>query len=180
MQSTIEKIIPGTYGKYKVDLNSDVWSKKKNGWKKLKQHKRRQYLKVTLSVDNVKHQVQVHRLVAEAFIPNPNNLPEVNHKDENPLNNRFDNLEWCTSEYNRNYGTRLKRIRESQLNDPTKSNTVDVFTSSGVFVANFPSESEAARYLNVYTSRVSDCCNGRTKALRNGYICRFANPNSIK
>ena len=55
----------------------------------------------------------VHRLVAQAFIPNPNNLPCVNHKDENPGNNDFRNLEWCTYKYNSNYGTIKQRLSKS-------------------------------------------------------------------
>lgn len=54
----------------------------------------------------------LHRLVATVFIPNPNDLPIINHKDEDPSNNNADNLEWCTVEYNNNYGTRGKRIGE--------------------------------------------------------------------
>lgn len=57
----------------------------------------------------------IHRLVAEAFIPNPDNLPEVNHKDENKLNNFVDNLEWCDHNYNINYGTCRKRISKSRV-----------------------------------------------------------------
>lgn len=54
--------------------------------------------------------VKIHRIVAMAFIPNPNNLPQVNHKDENKKNNRLENLEWCTPRYNMEYGTRMNKI----------------------------------------------------------------------
>ena len=67
------------------------------------------YFYVNLSKDGVNKHASVHRLVALAFIPNLNNLPQVNHKDENKENNRIDNLEWCTHEYNQNYGTKKER-----------------------------------------------------------------------
>ena len=57
----------------------------------------------------------IHRLVAEAFISNPDNLPQVNHKDEDKTNNMVDNLEWCDAKYNLNYGTRKDKVRESKL-----------------------------------------------------------------
>ena len=72
------------------------------------------YLVVTLC-NKGQRVVKVHRLVAEAFIPNPNNLPEINHKDENKMNNCVENLEWCTSKYNCNYWTRGARISKSNI-----------------------------------------------------------------
>lgn len=70
------------------------------------------YLMVDLRSPNNRKTISVHRLVAIAFIPNPNNLKEVNHKDEDKTNNCVDNLEWCDTKYNCNYGTRNKRKAE--------------------------------------------------------------------
>ena len=72
------------------------------------------YPMVILVNHNKRKTRNVHRLVAEAFIPNPNNLPQVNHKDENKTNNCVDNLEWCTQKYNLNYGTRNIKISKAR------------------------------------------------------------------
>ena len=95
-----------------------VFSKKSNKVMKNRVVSKNGYQQITL--DN--SQLLVHRLVAQAFIPNPNNLPCVNHKDENPGNNDFRNLEWCTYKYNSNYGTNTIRHSKKMLdrynNDP--------------------------------------------------------------
>lgn len=74
------------------------------------------YLVVKIKQNGVNHSLRVHRAVAMAFVPNLNNLPQVNHKDEDKLNNCAYNLEWCTSEYNNNYGTKRYRISNSIKN----------------------------------------------------------------
>lgn len=71
------------------------------------------YYKIILSKNQIKKQYLIHKLVAITFIPNPNNLPIVNHKDENKTNNNVENLEWCTYEYNNNYGTIKQRHIET-------------------------------------------------------------------
>ena len=76
------------------------------------------YKRVTLCKDGQYKSKYVHRLVAEAFIPNPDNLPVVNHKDEDGTNNKVENLEWCTNQYNANYGTARERQREKIVGVP--------------------------------------------------------------
>ena len=77
------------------------------------------YMGIMLCKDHKLYNKYVHRLVAEAFIPNKDNLPQVNHKDEDKSNNRADNLEWCTSFYNNEYGTRKKRWYETRIKNGT-------------------------------------------------------------
>ena len=84
----------------------------------------KRYESVILCKDSKTKKVPIHRLVAKAFLPNENNLPEVNHKDENKLNNCADNLEWCTREYNINYGTAIERKRQ-KLKGRTRPRNVD-------------------------------------------------------
>ena len=73
------------------------------------------YLKVNLHCNGKHNIIRVHRLVAQAFIPNPDNLPQVNHKDENPSNDNVDNLEWCDQKYNINFGTARIRGKETAI-----------------------------------------------------------------
>ena len=81
------------------------------------------YLYYCLSKNNKKKGFYIHRLVAETFIPNPNNLPEVNHKDEDKTNNCIENLEWCDRSYNINYGTCKKRISNALKGQILKEET---------------------------------------------------------
>lgn len=96
------------FDNYQITDDGRVWNKKLNKYLKGSYH-RDGYRKVSLRINNKKSPVtkSVHRLVAEAFIPNPDNLPCVNHKDEDKTNNSVDNLEWCTYQYNNTYGDRL-------------------------------------------------------------------------
>ena len=73
------------------------------------------YLLVSLCCNGKYKSISVHRLIAQAFIENPDNLPEINHKDEDKTNNSVDNLEWCDRSYNNNYGTRKDKERDTKI-----------------------------------------------------------------
>lgn len=78
------------------------------------------YYRLNLCNGDGRKAVFLHRIVAEAFIPRPEGATQLNHKDENPANNRADNLEWCTAKYNCNYGEHRKRLSESKKGKGTK------------------------------------------------------------
>ena len=118
------------------------------------------YDRVILSTPSGHKNRLVHRLVAQAFIPNPEHLPEVNHKDENKRNNVVSNLEWCTDKYNVNYGTGLKRRADTQRNDPDQSKPVIQYTKDGQKVAEYPSIGEAVRQTGMKKDTISRSCRG--------------------
>ena len=101
----------------------------------------------------------IHRLVAEAFIENPNGYDEVNHLDECKTNNCVDNLEWCDRKYNTNYGTAQQRRTERAINNPQRSKRVAQMDMQGNVLREFPSLSEVRRQLGYSPANISNCCN---------------------
>ena len=176
------KSVEGYEGLYEVSDQGRVKSLKNGKEKILKPWKDTYcYLKVSLRKDGYTKHLFVHRLVAEAFIPNPNNLETVNHKDEVKSNNAATNLEWMSREDNNNYGTRNKRageaiskaISKANINYPKKSKVVQMFNKqTGELLATFPSLIEAKRITGINQGNISLCCNGKLKSA-GGYKWRY-------
>ena len=104
------KDIDGFEGKYAVSNLGNVYSYKLKRNLKFNKNRSGNYVGVVLFKEGKQYRFQVHRLVAQAFIPNPKNLPQVNHKNEIQNDNRVENLEWCTQQYNSTYNNIHKRI----------------------------------------------------------------------
>lgn len=121
------------------------------------------YRLVCLCKDGRQKSCKVHRLVAEAFIPNPGNLPQVNHKNEDKTDNRAENLEWCSQSYNINYGTANERAGKAKVNHPGLSRTVFQFDLQGHLVREWPSLHEVRRQTGWNCANISACCLGKCK-----------------
>lgn len=111
--------------------------------------KKAKYLAVILHNGDKKRQVRIHRLVAEAFIPNPNNYTEINHKDENKYNNHVENLEWCSRSYNVNYGTRNEKSAQKTRKP------IMAIDNNGNEVMRFDSILAAAKHIGRHESTLS-------------------------
>ena len=131
------------------------------------------YARVTLSKNGKPKDFFIHRLVAFAFINNPLNLAEVNHKDENPLNNKVDNLEWCSHLYNNNYGTKSRRGALSN------GHKVHLFDLKGNYICTFPTMRDACRLMGCYLNQIRDCIDNKYKQGA-GYIWRKENQLHIE
>ena len=151
--------VKGYEGLYTVSDDGHVFNK--NGKEMNHYLLKRGYHTVILWKDNKQKTKLVHRLVAEAFIPNPNNLPQVNHMDENKDNNTLGNLEWCTNDYNCHYGTVNERRRVSGLNGAKERGECKevICLADG---KRYYSISEAARQYGIAITRVSSSCIRRT------------------
>lgn len=126
------------------------------------------YCFVSLSKDNIATTYAVHRLVAQAFIPNPDNLPFINHKDEDKQNNNVDNLEWCTVAYNNSYGTARERGGKK------KSIPVVKFGLDGCLIKRYKSLAAAAKEEYVTKGNLANVCVNRNgKKTLNGFIFMY-------
>lgn len=133
--------------------------------------------KITLNYFGTKRTFEVHRLVAKVFIPNPDNLPCINHKDENPLNNRVENLEWCTQSYNLSYGNKRTKENRTKIlkNCVNAPKPVLQYTKEGEFIKEYSSIYEASVELGIHPHLISGCCNSKIRHSGKGsWRCRTA------
>lgn len=122
------------------------------------------YCQQILRKDGKQYMRYMHRLVAEAFLPNPDYLPEVNHKDGCKLNNTVSNLEWVN---------RSQNMRHAYQNGLRPTTRIAAYTKTGEFVKSFDSENDAVRFCGVsYNAGISNCLRGITKTAH-GYVWKY-------
>lgn len=154
------KDIKGYEGIYAVTEDGKVWSYRRSKFLS-SSNNNGGYLRVDLCKDGGRKTVLIHRLVAEAYLPNPDNLPIVNHKDENKQNNHISNLEWCTVGYNNMYGTHAEAV--------AKKNCRPVYCVELDKV--FESQKAAGEAIGTDGKRVNDVLRGKCKTTKGYHFC---------
>lgn len=164
----IWKDIEGYEGIYEISNLGRVRSFKNGKVRILKPlTNKRGYLRVQLRKNNSLKTLQIHRLVAQAFLPNPNNLPQVNHKDEDKTNNIVSNLEYCDAKYNNNYGNRNKKVAEA-----LSKVVLQIDKNTNIIINIFPSLMEAERQTGCKNNNICHCCKGKRKSA-GGYKWKY-------
>lgn len=193
MKETRWKPISGYEGYYLVSDKGDVWSVRRKKMLAPKMQKTG-YLRVALSVDGRVKNFSIHRIVALAFIPNPEGKPTVNHINENKTDNRVENLEWATTREQNTHGTRIARAisntdwaaRSAKTDYAEIARKHDYYTMNsaqmkkvvqkdcqGNVVRIFDSIGQAARSVNVSPGHIWQCCNGQRKTCK-GSVWEYA------
>lgn len=153
----------GTYNTYYVSNKGRISNQ--NGKILKQQIDKYGYSRIMLRNKNGKRKFMlVHRIVAQAFIPNIKNLECINHKDENVLNNDVENLEWCDKKYNNTYGSRIERASKSCKKKVQCIETGIIYDSA----------KDIEKILKINHSHISDCCKGKRNKT-GGYSWRFVN-----
>lgn len=176
----IEEIWKPIYGYENYQVSNTGLVKNNSSWKVLNKNTIGKYHGVTLCKSSQHRKMQlIHRLVAKAFIPNPDNKPQINHIDGNKLNNHVSNLEWCTASENSIHSYKLG------LSTPSKNNlgnfgakahrrrAVIAYKKNGEFVGNYPTIRQAAKVFNISEGSIWNCINGRSKS-GFGFIWKYA------
>lgn len=185
-ESEIWKDVVGYEGFYKVSNKGNVHSVNRRdsrgikcGGRALKPaYTKAGYLKVVLCKNGMRYYKMLHRLVAETFIPNPNNYTFINHIDNNPQNNIINNLEWCTQSYNIKYAYLYGNAKPTKgcfkkNNIPYNRKKVNQYSLKNEYISTFNSIKEASQKTNTNAISISQCCKNKQKTA-NGYIWRYS------
>ncbi len=159
--------------KYEVNYFGDIRHKVRKQILKGRPNKNG-YLYVQFVINGKRKNFAIHRIVANAFIPNPNHKPEVNHKDSNKSNNKIENLEWVNSSENKKHSYNYGFRKTHQQSKPVRQ-----FTKDGLFIKEWQSISDAAQSLNCTVGAISNCALGRTKTSM-GYVWKFVEGSTTK
>ena len=166
-ENEIWRDIEGYENLYQVSDKGRVKSLKRNKDKIMSLRRDKDgYLLVNLWKNHERKTFKVHRLVAQTFLSNTQNLPQVNHRDEIKTNNCVENLEWCTAKYNNTYGTHIQRSSEKL------SKTVLQYSKDGELIKEWKSTRDIERNLGYNQGNISSCCLGKYKSAY-GYVWKY-------
>ena len=158
-----------------VNNKNGVPNSIRNGRQLAQFHTSMGYLRVGLKANGKEENYFVHRLVAEAFIPNPNHYSCINHKDENRSNNCVSNLEWCSYKYNNDYGNRKSKVFQSRETNKKGFKRVRQYSLDGCFLHEYASAYHAARALKMCAPNIGKCCRmNSSKYQAHGFLWRFS------